>query len=162
MPLKIIPPRNTKTKSLYIRGTYLGVSVDKSCGTDRRSVARAQLKKLTEAIERGEEYPAREAAPRSKQPTFLSAAIRYLETGHRPRYVAKLIKHFGETALSEIDQDAIDAAAIELHPHAGPGTRNASVYTPVSAILRHAGIDIKLRRPKGAKGRIVTDWLTPR
>ena len=40
MPLKIIPPRNSKTKNLYIRGTYLGRAVDKSCGTDRRSVAR--------------------------------------------------------------------------------------------------------------------------
>ena len=25
MPVKIIPPRNFKTKNLYIRGTYLGV-----------------------------------------------------------------------------------------------------------------------------------------
>ena len=41
------------------------------------------------------------------------------------------------------------------------GTRNAAVYTPVSAILHHAGVDLKLRRPKGAKGRIVTDWLRP-
>jgi integrase len=50
---------------------------------------------------------------------------------------------------------------VELHRYAGAGTRNAAVYTPVSAILHHAGIDIKLRRPKGAKGRIVTDWLVP-
>lgn len=90
MPLKVIPPRNKKTRNLYIRGTYLGIAVDKSCGTDRRSIARTQLKKLTEAIERGE-YPPREAPPRSKQPTFLSAAIQYLETGHRRRYVANLI-----------------------------------------------------------------------
>jgi integrase len=162
MPLKIIPPRNKKTKNFYIRGTYFGIAVDKSCGTDKRSIANAQLKKLTEAIERGE-YPSREAPARSEQPepTFLSAAVRYLETGHRRRYVARLIKHFGETPLSDIDQNAIDAAAIELHPHAGPGTRNAAVYTPVSAILHHADVDLKLRRPEGAKGRIVTDWLVP-
>ncbi len=48
-----------------------------------------------------------------------------------------------------------------LHPNAGNGTRNAAVYTPVSAILHHAGIDIKLKRPKGAKGCVVTDWLRP-
>ena len=113
-----------------------------------------------EAIERGE-YPPRDAAPRGEQPTFLSAAVQYLELGRRRRYVANLIKHFGEMPLSEIDQGAIDAAAVELHPHAGPGGRNAAVYTPVSAILRHAGVKIELRRPKGAKGRVVTDWLTP-
>ena len=82
-----------------------------------------------------------------------------MEAGRRPRYVARLIKHFGNTPLAEIDQAAINSAAIELFPHATPGTRNACVYTPVSAILRHAGVDMKLRRPKGAKGRVVTDWL---
>jgi len=45
--------------------------------------------------------------------------------------------------------------------NAGNASRNAGVYTPISAILHHAGVDIKLRRPKGAKGRVVTDWLRP-
>ncbi len=49
---------------------------------------------------------------------------------------------------------------MELHPNVTPGTRNAQVYTPVSAILRHAGVDLKLKRPKGAKGRVVTGWLS--
>jgi hypothetical protein len=105
MPLKIIPPRNKKTKNLYLRGTYLGMTVDKSCGTDKRFIANTQLKKLAEAIERGE-YPPREAAPRCKQPTFLSAAVQYLETGHRRRHVAKLIKYFGETPAADGDLDA--------------------------------------------------------
>jgi len=159
MPLKIIPPRNSKTKNLYIRGKYLGIAVDKSCGTDKRSVAKTILKRIEGEIERGE-YQVKAPAPVRGAPTFLSAAIAYLEAGRRKRYVAKLIKHFGETPLEQIDQDAIDQAAVALHPNAGPGTRNAAVYTPVSAIIRHAGIDLKLRRPKGAKGRVVTDWLT--
>jgi integrase len=160
MPLKIVPPRNPKTQNLYIRGTYLGVGVDKSSGTDRRSVANAVLKRLEGQIERGE-YPPREPGIGSpKQPTFLSAAVAYMEAGRRRRYVARLIKYFGETLLTEINQTAIDKAAIAIHPNAGPGTRNACVYTPLSAILRHAGIKIELKRPKGGKGRIVTDWLT--
>jgi integrase len=84
-----------------------------------------------------------------------------MEAGRSPRYVAKLIKHFGETPLREIDQSAIDEAAIVLCPHVTPATRNTCVYTPVSAILQHAGFELKLKRPKGAKGRVVTDWLTP-
>ena len=157
MPLKIIPPRNSKTKNLCIRGTYLGVAVDKSCGTDKRSVAQTILKRIEGQIERGEYQKVNTAAPVA--PTFLSAAIAYLEAGRRKRYVAKLIKYFGETPLDQIDQSAIDAAAVALHPSAGPGTRNAAVYTPISAILHHAGVDLKMRRPKGAKGRVVTDWL---
>src|SRR5262249_40204081 len=152
MPLKIIPPRNSKTKNLYIRGSYLGIAVDKSCGTDKRSVAHTILKRIEREIALGEyQKPKTVVTP---SPTFLSAAIAYLEAGRRKRYVAKLIKHFGETPIDHIDQGAIDAAAIALHPNAGNGTRNAAVYTPVSAILRHAGIEMKLRRPKGAKGRI--------
>jgi integrase len=160
MPLKLVQARNAKTKNLYIRGTYLGIAVDKSCRTNRRPVAQSILKRIQGEIERGE-YPPREAAPRANEPTFLSAALAYMEAGRRRRYAAKLIKHFGETPLSEIDQGAIDRAAIELYPGVMPATRNTCVYTPMSAILRHAGVELKLRRPKGAKGRVITDWLRP-
>jgi integrase len=156
VPLKLVKARNAKTSNLYIRGAYLGFTVDQSCRTDRRSVAQSILKRIEGEIERGE-FGKTIASPRS--PTFLSAALAYLEAGRRRRYVAKLIKHFGETPLDQIDQAAIDEAAIALHPNAGNATRNAGVYTPVSAILHHAGVEIKLKRPKGAKGRIVTDWL---
>ncbi len=161
MPLKITPPRNAKTKNLYIRGTYLGVSVDKSSGTDRRSVAQTMLKRLEGQIERGE-YPPREpAAGDPGEPTFLKAAVAYLEAGRQPRYVARLIKHFGETRLSEIDQAAIDAAAVEINPDGTPMSRNRYVHTPVSAILHYAGVDITIKRPKGFQGRTVTEWLNP-
>ena len=90
----------------------------------------------------------------------MTAAIAYMEAGRSPLYVAKLIKRFGAMRLSEIDQAAIDAAAIELYPNVTAGTRNVSVYTPTAAILHHAGVEIKVRRPKGAKGRVVTDWIS--
>lgn len=160
MPLKIVPPRKGKTPNFSIRGTYLGVRVDKSCGTHKRSVARTRLVELEGQIERGE-YPPREPESRTGEPTFLTAAVGYMEAGRRRRYVARLIKHFGETLLTDIDQPMIDKAAIDLHPNASPATRNACVYTPIAAILHHAGIDLKVKRPKGAKGRIVTDHLSP-
>jgi integrase len=130
--------------------------VDQSSRTDKRSVAATILKRIEREIELGE---FRKSKPTTQ--TFLSAAITYMEAGRRKRYVAKLIKHFGETPLDQIDQAAIDAAAIALHPNAGNATRNAAVYTPISAILHHVGVDIKLKRPKGAKGRVVTTWLRP-
>jgi hypothetical protein len=158
MPIKLVAPRAGKSPNYTIRGSYLGVAVNKSSGTDKRSIARTVLAKLERAIENGE-YPPKQAASGSGERTFLKAAVEYMESGRRARYVARLIRHFGTRPLVEIDQAAIDAAAIELFPNATPGTRNASVYTPVSAILHHAGIDLKLRRPKGAQGRVVTDWL---
>jgi integrase len=154
--LKIVKARNPKTKALYIRGVYLGVAVDRSCRTDKLSGARAMLRRIELEIERGE-YNLK---PATVEPTFIEAAIAYLEAGRSKRYVANLIKHFNETPLSEIDQAAIDKAAAELAPRAGPATRTAYVYTPVSAILHHAGIKTPIRRPKGFEGRVITDWLT--
>jgi integrase len=48
-----------------------------------------------------------------------------------------------------------------MYPTASPASRNAYVYTPMSAILHHAGVEIAVKRPKGALGRIVTDYMTP-
>jgi integrase len=158
MPLKRVAPRKDKSPNFTIRGSYLGVAVNKSSGANKRSVALAVLRKLERAIEQGE-YPPKQAPAGDRERTFLSAAVAYLEAGRRPRYVARLIKYFADTPLAQIDQAAIDKAAITLHPDASPATRNAAVYTPVSAILHHAGIAIKIRRPKGAEGRVVTDWL---
>jgi integrase len=160
MPLKLITARNKKTKTIFIRGTYLGVGVDKSSGTPKRSVALAVLKRLEAQIERGE-YPEKAASDRGQQLTFVMAAVAYMEAGRSRRYVGNLIKHFGEMQISEIDQAAIDAAALALYPGVTPATRNTCVYTPMSAILHHAGVEIKLRRPKGSEGRVVTDWLRP-
>ena len=157
MPLKLVPPRKGKSQNFTIRGSYLGIPVNKSSGAHKRSVALGVQRKLELAIESGEYPPKEVAACRGK--TFLTAAVGYLEAGRRPRYVSRLIKHFGETPLDQIDQAAIDEAAVTLHPLASPATRNVSVYTPISAILVHAGIKIKIRRPKGAEGRVVTDWL---
>jgi integrase len=80
-------------------------------------------------------------------------------TGKR-QFMTPLLHHFKERPLAEIDQVAIDEAAFALYPNASPATRNRQVYTPVSAILKHVGIEFKLKRPKGADGRRKTGWLT--
>jgi len=159
MPLKVIPPRNARTKNFYIRGTYLGIAVDQSAGTDKQSVARKVKERIEGEIERGA-YGQR-AERDTSSPTFLSAAVSYLEAGKSARHVEHLIDYFGETPAAEIDQAAIDKAAMTLHPNVTNASRNSYVHTPVSAILHHAGIDIIIKRPPGAKGRVVNDWLPP-
>src|SRR5216684_7536949 len=158
MPLKIYPPRAGKTPNWSIRGTYLRVSVDRSTGTPKRAIAEQQRRKLESQIERGE-YPPKPEQPDA--PTFLSAAVAYMKAGRRRRYVGRLIEYFKDTPLSDIDQAAIDEAAVILYPNVTPSTRNGCVYTPVSAILHHAGVDITVRRPKGYKGKMVTRFLLP-
>ncbi len=156
MPLYLRPPH--KSPNWSIRGTYLGVAVERSAGTPKRAIAEQQRKKLEGQIERGE-YP-----PKPKQPdapTFLSAAVAYMKAGRPRRYVGKLIDHFKETPLHEIDQNAIDKAAAAIYPNVTPATRNVAVYTPVGAILHLAKVDITVQRPKGHKGNIVTRFLLP-
>jgi len=91
--------------------------VEISSGTHKRSLALKQLRKVEECIEQHGQYPAPEPTAQSGQPTFLSAANAYMQAGGRRKYVARLIKHFREKPLSEIDQKAIDDAAIVLYPH---------------------------------------------
>jgi hypothetical protein len=157
MPLKVQPPRAGKTPNHSIRGTYLGVTVDRSSGTPKKAIAEQQRKKLETAIERGE-YPEK---PKQQSATFLSAAVAYMKAGRSRRYVGKLIEYFGDTELSLIDQDAIDAAAVSIYPNVTPATRNVAVYTPVGAILHHAKVEIVVRRPKGHKGKAKTLFLLP-
>jgi hypothetical protein len=110
MPLSLRPPRKGKTPNFEIRGSYLGCRVEVSSGTDKRSVARKQLKRIEECIEEHGQYPAPVFKPDPGQPTFLSAAIAWMQAGGERRYVAPLIRHFGETPLPAVDQAAIDAA----------------------------------------------------
>jgi integrase len=154
--LRLYPPRKGLSQNWRIRGTYLGVRVDQSSRTHRRQVAATILDEIAGKIECKEW----KAAPREDD-SFLSAALSYMQTTGNKRYVAPLIKHFGETPWREIDQNAIDRAAVALRPDASPATRNRCVYTPIAAILRHQGYTLRIRRPPGAKGRPRTDYLIP-
>lgn len=153
MPLKLVPPRPGRTPHYHIRGTYLGHYVDRSAKTERRAVAYRVLKDIERQIERGAF-----AAP---GPSFAAAALAYMRHGGERRPLRKLLRYFGELPLAEIDQAAIEAAAEALFPDAAPATRNREVFTPVSAVLKHAGIDFRLRRPKGSRGQQIDAWLWP-
>ncbi len=93
--------------------------------------------------------------------TFASAAVGYMKAGGERRFLAPLIEHFQNRPLSQIDQQTIDAAANVLYPSAMAATRNRQVYTPVSAVLKHAGSHHNLRRPLGSAGTTRTTWLWP-
>jgi hypothetical protein len=156
MPIKLIKPRPGKTPYYSGRGTHLGRHVDRSTKSREKSLAIKIIKKWEREIERGEF-----AEP--GEPTFASALIRYLSAGGDPRPTGKLLEYFQATPLREIDGDAIDACATSLFPTQSPATQNREVYTPVSAILKRAGraFDFKINRPKGSRGKIITEWLWP-
>jgi integrase len=154
MPLKLIAPRIGKTPFYSVRGTYLGIYVDRSTKTANRATAARFLSKWREEIECGE-------LARPGEPTFLDAAVAYMgETGNQ-RFMPPLLERLGKLTLRQVTQQEIDKAALALYPRASAATRNRQVHTVVSAVLKHAGIDGKLRRPKGWRGEKKTDWLWP-
>jgi len=152
--LELKRPRPGKTPYWSVRGTYLGIYVDRSTRTPERRKAAKVLAKWKKEIECGE-------FSRPGDPTFLSAAVAYIKGGGERRYLELIIEHFGETLLPKIDQAAIDTGAVKLYPDVSPATRNRQFYTPVAAVLHHAGISIDVNRPKGADGSKRTDWLWP-
>jgi integrase len=154
MPLKLVEPRAGKSPNWTVRGTYLGVSVDRSAKSADRATAAKFLKACKAEIERGTYVQRHEL-------TFLDAAVSYMaETGNE-RFVKQVVEYFGKSPLSQITQQAIDRAAVKLYPHGTAPTRNRQVHTVVSAILKHAGRDTKLKRPRGWRGTNRTDWLKP-
>lgn len=155
MPLKLVPPRAGKSPNYSIRGTYYGVTIDRTTGTADRAKASKALSKLKADIESGA------YAPRSGV-TFAEAALSYIRSGGEDRFLLLLTDHFGNTPLAQIDQSAIDAAAHEIYPDAAAATRNRQVYTPMSAILKHAKVHYAVRRPKGSQGEVRTNWLWPK
>lgn len=160
MPIKLVAPRKGKSPNWTIRGTYLGQRVEQTAGTPDKRLAMRFLAKIRDEIERG-------AFAKPSAPTFADATLKYIDAGGEKRelgegrFVLKLAEHFGDMPLTRIDQAAVDEAAIELYPHATPATRNRQVYSPVSAILKLAGITERFKRPKGSRGQSRLFFLTP-
>ncbi len=154
MPLKLIPPKAGRNPNFRVRGTHMGYYVDRTCGTSTKAVAQKVLASIKGEIEAGR-------VAQKGDPTFASAAIAYLSVGGEKRFLGPLNNWFGETPLKNIDQIMLDKAAKEIYPDASPATRNRQVYTPILAILGHAGLATKFKRPKGAQGNARVAFLEP-
>lgn len=153
MPLKLRPPRG-RSPFWSVKGTYIGVRVDRSTKTSKRTVAAQILKRWEQEIERGSYASPTDA-------TFASTAVSYMNLGGDRRFLKRLLEHFGDRPLKDIDQAEIDALAVRLYPDATDATRNRQVYTPISAVMRHGGHRLDLRRPRWASGQRQTAWLWP-
>jgi integrase len=151
VPLQL--KRRPKTPYWIIRGTLRGIRVEESTGTSDRNVAEEiRARREAEILEQSV-YGRRATA------TFARAAVSYLENGGSKRFAGPVISHFGTTPLVKIDQDALDAGAKRLFPHASPATRNRQFFAVASAILHHAAKrgwcpSPLIQRPRSSEPRI--------
>jgi len=155
MPFKLVAPKAGRWANYRVRGTQNGLYLDRSTGvTSRRDAIRILNEWKAEAqrtIVSGS----------GRRLSFAEAAIAYMEAGGEKRFLAPLLKHFGNSTLADIGQGHIDAAAACLYPNATSATRNRQVYSPISAILKHSGVEKPLKRPKGSQGTPRLTWLRP-
>lgn len=163
MPWKLVPPHTRKDgkviRSYYVRGTYLGLRLDDSTGTPQEKAAKTILATWRKQHERGEfrRKPPEEEKPR----TFVTAALAYTNSGGDGYYLDPIIEKWRNRLLETIDQIAIDTLAEEIYPGYPATTKNRQFYTPVSSVLKHVGIEKKIKRPKGHRGKKSTSWLEP-
>jgi integrase len=167
MPLKLIPPREGKSPNYTIRGTHFRIYIDRTAGTSEKRAAQKVLDAIKRQIERGEySKSAAEPVGEKRPATFADAALAYLKAGGDNKYISRIIELTGEHGLrdkplADIDQLIIDNAVDAIYPDAPATTRNRQGYTPISAVLKHAGVERKIKRPKGWRGGKATSWLEP-
>lgn len=159
MPIKLIPPDPSRSAYYYGRGTHLGEFVNRSTRAVRAKLAKSIIKAWEREIE-NRIVSGTPAATRVST-TFTDAANSYMKAGGDRRPIGNLIAYFEHNTVDEITQTVLDEAALTMFPDHSAATRNREVYTPVSAVLKHAGVKTIFRRPKGARGRELSGWLWP-
>ena len=116
--------------------------IERSTGATSRKAAKLVCDQLNQMFE--------ERALSSRRTlTFAKALTNYVTaTGHAPKFAEKLLDHFGEMLVSEIDNTAmLEARAALFAPDAKAPYVNRHLYTPVIAILRLASKDGACGRP---------------
>lgn len=156
MPWKLVPPREGKTPYWSVRGKYVGIRLNRSTGARDESAAKRIFRTWCQQAERGEfEQPEDKSRPAS----FVNAAHAYMQAAGARQYLTRIMKAWPDKLVADVDQIALDELAAKLYPKGSPATRNRQVYTPVSAVMKHAGIEKKFKRPKGWQGKKSTSWL---
>lgn len=157
----LYPPVPGKTPCFSVRGVYCGIKLDKkSTGATEERAARRILDTWKKAAERGEFA----TAPQAEILTLARAAEGYQAAKGANPYLPKIVAKYGHVPVEQIDQVAIDLWAVALYPENPASTRNRQVYTPVSAVLKHAlgeNKAIRISRPKGSRGNSSLHFFEP-
>lgn len=144
--------KRPKSPYWYARGTVNGVRFERSTGETSKPEAR---KKLAEILQEVQAHARPQAAPSDwRDMPFAAAMNAYLDNGRDPRFLDRVLEHFLETPLGDIDNAAMSRAANAIYPGRAPATVRRQLYVPVSAIINFMKDD-KLRAPKGGGQRTV-------
>jgi integrase len=99
--------------------------------------------------------------------TFAKAAAIYIAGKKPTRFIAPLLKYWGDTKVVDINKGSIRQSAIDIYPTAKPATWNRQVIVPTQAIINHCAESnlcphIKVKRFKfetKEKRPVTLQWL---
>lgn len=143
-----------------IHGTYKGVRVRESTGTDDEDAAR----RIKLERERQILYGVTGETGKGPGKTFADAIEAYLDKGGEDRYIGKINEIMGKTPLEDVTQGLIDQKAGEAYGEYKKGEKGTArkhristikrqFYDPVAAVM-HTAADLKwvpymrIKRPK--------------
>lgn len=138
--------KRPKSPFWIARGTIDGIRFERSTGETSKPEAR---KKLAGIIQAAQTAP---TVTDWRGMSFAEAMTAYLDGGGSPRFLDRILEHFQEKSLGEIDNVAMARAANAIYPGRAPATIRRHLYVPVSAIINFVKDD-KLRAPKGGGAR---------
>ncbi|PCJ08759.1 MAG: integrase [Rhodobacteraceae bacterium] len=155
MPL-IIKKRGA---TYYARGTVAGQRIYESTGCSRRADAHAWATRYEYQIMQ------RHSLGEEATLTFAEAALDYMNAGGERKHLGKILDHFGPDFLArDMNNAAINAAALDLYPTAAPATITRQLITPIRAVITMAAEDgrtqLRKFRTRGS-GAVRTRWLHP-
>jgi integrase len=164
MPIKLVPPKAGRTPNYHVRGSHLGIAINRSAKTAIKEIAKRVKARIEKEIEQGT-YKRTEVEGDAPL-TFLAAAVAYMKAGGERDFLSPIIEHSGplsirDKPIEKITQSDVDNLAAELYPNASVPTRNRQVYTPIAAVLHRTGDQRKFKRPKGWRGSRAVSKLEP-
>ncbi|WP_247458649.1 hypothetical protein [Bradyrhizobium sp. 2] len=91
----------------------------------------------------------------------------YLAAGKPSRFLAPLVKYWGDAKIADINSGSIRQSAIDLYPNAKNSTRNRQVIVPTLAVINHCAelghcsplrmkrfkVDTKIKKP------VTLEWI---
>jgi integrase len=153
MPLKVY--KRPGSVVWHYRGTLAGRRLRGSTGTPDRQTAEEVAAKVT-----GKFYD-RSLDSKEKGLTWPKAVALYLAAGKPSRFLANLVKHFGDVKIADLNAGSMRQSAIDLYPKAKNSTRNRAVIVPMQAVINHCAelqlcphlkvkrfkVDTKIKKP---------------
>jgi integrase len=159
MPLKIY--RRPGSAVWQYRGTLAGNRFRGTTGASDKETAQ----RIASAVE--DKFYKRGLDGKEKALTWPKAVALYMGAGKSSRFLATLVKYWGDAKIADISTGSIRQAGIDLYPNAKNSTRNRQVIVPMLAVINHCAelqlcpplrmkrfkVDTKIKKP------VTLEWI---